>query len=275
MKRASWASLLVAALLGARTSAAEPLAARDSAALVRPGRATMGVFDPLRIGVTDRVEIDTHPILDLALAPNAIVRWAARRSTVSLTGEYGFSVPTMPMRYLQGYLFPSWDSGGGQIGWTVVPDVGFVLSVGEKNVLSLRADTAFGIRLQHSDAEAPHIFAPVELWFAPATRGLRSHGGVAYDHAITDGLRVRGSVDMYFLGSRGNAPVSPLVYALSGGIDGRLGARARLRVGLVLYDIDTHRTDVIKGDDGFSRREAVRNRDLFPTADLIVTFGRL
>ncbi len=265
---------MLALLFATSAARAEPLPAHDAAAILPPGRVSVGLFDPLRWGVVDRVEIDTHPVLDLALAPNAIVRWAAVRSRVSLTGEYGLSVPTMPMRWLQGYVFPSWESGGGRIGWTVVPQVGFVLSTGERNVFSVRADTAFGVPLEHTDAEAPHLFAPFELWLAPATRGLRSRAGVAYDHALTDGLRVRGALDVYLLGNRENAPVSPLVYALSAGVDARLAPRVRLRLGLVLYDIDTHRTVVTKDAEGFSTRERVRSRDLFPTADVIVTFGR-
>lgn len=265
----------LASIALARVAGAEPLTAHEGATTLPAGRATVGVFDPLRIGVTDRIEIDTHPIVTLALAPNAVVRWAAvRTSSFSLTGEYGFSVPTMPMRYLQGKLFPSWDSGGGQIGWTVVPQVGFALSFGERHVTTLRADTAIGMRLERSDAEAPHIFAPIELWLAPATRGMRSRAGVGYDHALGEGFRVRASLDVYLLGNRGNAPVSPLVYALAAGIDGRLGARTRLRLGLVLYDIDTHRSVLTKDADGFSRREYVRNRDLLPTADLIFSFGK-
>jgi hypothetical protein len=268
------AAATAALALWAAPAAAEPLAAHDTAAIHPPGRVSVGVFDPLRWGVADRLEIDTHPVLDLILAPNALLRWAAVRSRVSLTGEYGLSVPTMPMRWLQGYVFPSWDSGGGTIGWTVVPHVGFVLSTGERHVFSARADTAFGVPLEHTDAEAPHLFAPFELWLAPATRGLRSRAGVAYDHAITDGLRVRGAADAYLLGNRQNAPVSPLVFALSAGVDARLAPRVRLRLGLVLYDIDTHRTVVTKDAEGYAAREHVRNRDLFPTADVIVTLGR-
>lgn len=276
--RFSWRAISLATLMlwgSSRPAAAEPLAAHETARVLPKGRASIGVVDPLRYGLTERIEIDTHPLLTLALAPNGVVRWAARRSrALSLTGEYGLSVPTMPMRYAQGTLFPSWDQNGGHIGWTIVPQVGFVLSTGERNVFSMRADTALGIRLQRSDAEAPHLFAPIELWLAPATRGMRSRVGVAYDHALSDGLRLRGALDVFLLGPFSNAPVSPLVYSLSAGIDGRLAARLRLRLGVTVYDIDTHRTVVEVGDDGFAHRERVRNRDVFPTADLILELGK-
>lgn len=85
-------------------------------------------------------------------SPTAIVRWAAVRSDVSLTGEYGLSVPTMPMHYLQGYVFPSWEPAAGRTDGPSFPASASSLS----------------------------------------TRGLRSQVGVGYDRALADWLRVRG-----------------------------------------------------------------------------------
>ena len=132
MRAAAQATLLALAAVSvpgwAHGQDAQPgLAPRDTALGV--DRYAIGVFNPLAVRLNDRLELRTHPLLFL-VAPNAVLRVQHRTDPTgwSLTAEYGLSIPTIAMRLSQGYLFPSWDRGGGHIGWSAAPRAGILAS---------------------------------------------------------------------------------------------------------------------------------------------------
>ena len=262
-------ALLAAAAFAVPSRAAEPLPARDTATTVPSGRWSIGVFDPLRVGLTDRVELTTHPAFDLLLSPNAAARVVWKDgSSLRVVGEYGFSVPTMSMRWLgQGYLFPSWEEGGGRVGWFVVPSAAAVIAGGTRGIWTVRSETAVGIGIGPNDATLPESWAPLDLVLAPALTGLRTRAGFAYDHPLADWLRIRGSVDGYMVGKTFAPSRSNLYVVGQIAFDLALGRHARLVLGVSAFDSDQHRTEVIC--EPRCRRERRRSLDFFPVLDFV------
>lgn len=268
MRRAA----IVLALVVSPSAARAELRARETADLVGKGHGAVGLFEPLRIGVRDDVEVVTHPWLDLALAPNVATRVALRRGPIRVAGEYGLSVPTGGMRLLGGYLFPSWETSERRVGWFVVPSVGVAVSTGTRGIATARLDTAVGIPLGRNDATPLDGYAPIELALAPALHGTRTHAGLAYDHPVTPWLRVRGGLDAWLLGgARVSPPKSPWIFAAWIGADVALSRAVRIAVGAILYDHDQRRKDVVR-EDGRWRRVPVRSRDVHPTLDVVVSW---
>lgn len=254
------ASLILLAAMGG-------LAARDSADVLASGLWSVGLVDPLRIGVTKNVEIVTHPIVSLLLSPNVQARVAMRTGKLRVTGEYGLSVPTFAMRMTTGYLFPSWKTSDHRVGWFVVPSVGLAVSYG---VWTARIDTAIGVPLGRNDATPLDTFAPIELIFAPALNGYRHHLGMIVDQPVTNWLRIRGALDGWMIGPF-DPPKSQLIFAASAGVDLRLSRLFRLALGGIVYNSDQRRTVVERGDDGRYQRNRVRSFDIYPTFDVIFT----
>jgi hypothetical protein len=241
------------------------LAARDTADVLAPGKWSVGVVDPLRLGVRENVEIVTHPIVSLLLSPNVQARVALRTGTLRVTGEYGVSVPTVAMRLTSGYLLPSWEKSDNRVGWFVVPSVGLAVSYAS---FTARLDSAIGVPLGRNDATPLDTWAPIELIFAPALNGYRHHVGALFDHPLTTWLRVRGALDAWMIGPS-DPPKSQLMFAVSAGVDARLSQRWRLALGAIAYESDQRRTVVERGADGRWQRNKVRSIDVYPTFDLI------
>jgi len=239
--------------------------ARDTADVIAPGKWSVGLLDPLRVGVTKDVEIVTHPVISLLLSPNVRARVAFRTTGLRVTGEYGLSVPTVAMRLTSGYLFPSWEKSDRRVGWFVVPSVGLALSYGS---FTARLDSAIGVPIGRNDATPLDTWAPVELIFAPSLNGYRHHLGALVDHPVTEWLRVRGALDGWMIGPF-DPPKSQLIFAASAGVDVRLSQRCRLALGAILYESDQRRTVVERGEDGRWHRNRVRSIDVYPTFDLI------
>jgi hypothetical protein len=260
----------VSLLAGSSMAAdAEPLAARDTAAVLPPGAWSIGLFDPLRIGIRKDIEITTHPIFDVLLSPNAALRvlWAGG-SRLRLLGEYGLSIPTMAMRWLgQGYVFPSWDDDGGRVGWFVVPSAAAVVASGDVGVWTARVETAVGIPIGPNEATLPESWAPLDLVFAPALTGLRTRVGAAYDHPLASWLRLRVAVDGWMVGKTFEPPRDSLYESAQITFDIRLGPHGRLVLGGSVFDSDQHRTEVICSPR--CRRERVRSVDFFPVVDFV------
>jgi hypothetical protein len=249
--------------------AAEPLAARDTATILPRRVYSIGVFDPLRVGLGHKLELATHPVFDVLLAPNAVVRslWL-EGDDLRLVGEYGLSIPTMAMRELAaGYLFPEWEQEGGQIGWFVVPSAAAVVAGGTKGIWTARVETAVGIGIGPNDATLPESWAPLDLVFAPALTGLRSRVGFAYDHPLASWLRIRGALDLWMVGKTYDPPRSSLYESVQVALDFAVGTRKRLVLGASVYDSDQHRTEVVC-EPRCSRRR-LRSLDLFPVIDFI------
>ncbi|QRN98079.1 hypothetical protein JRI60_03110 [Archangium violaceum] len=275
-------ALLLLVLLGGTLALAEPLPARDTADVGPRGSWSVGVFNPLRLAVHDRVELQTHPLL-FFVAPHVDARFALVRSPLRLTGEAGLSVPTFAMRLAKGFFFPSWDTSQNDIGWMLIPRAGLMLS-GDAlahDVWTLRAEASFRVALGPNSAEPLNSFlTPVDLLLAAPLTGFRSRVGGAYDHAFTERLRLRGELDLYVTGPQGDlevsgtnvgplAPLSPLVVTAHVGLDIALFQHSRLTLGVLWANADQGATKVVTGSDGFSERVRVRGNNFVPTLDFI------
>jgi hypothetical protein len=189
---------------------------------------------------------------------------------IVITGEYGLSVPTGAMRTAaRGYFFPTWATSGDKPGWVLAPSAGLWISGGNRGVWTARVDTTVGVPFGAQPQTPLETWAPVELWFAPATTGLRLHAGGTYDFAIFDWLRIRGGLNGYMIGAAPYPPKSPFFVSAEAALELGLGKKVRLAVGGVWYNYDARKTEVEKGDDGKWQRKFVRSNDFLPTFDLI------
>jgi hypothetical protein len=242
----------------------------------------VGVFNPLRIAVHEGLELQTHPLL-FFVAPNVDARFALVRSPLRLTAEAGLSMPTLAMRLVKGYLFPSWDTSQNDIGWMLIPRAGLLLSgnVLTHDVWTLRADAAFRVALgPHSATPLNSFLTPLDLVLAAPLTGFRSRVGGAYDHAFNERLRLRGELNLYVTGSQGRlrdsgedvgpiASISPLVLTAHVGVDIAVFQHSRITAGVLWANADQGATRVVEGADGFSERVRVRSNDFLPTLDFI------
>jgi len=277
---------LCAGLAALLSSAAAALEARDTAALHRKGEWSVGVFNPLVVGLTDTIELETHPLL-LVGAPNAIVR--VRQAPLGdwrLATEFGLSLPTPAMRLakplgLSGDLFPSckvtaddaaqagWCE---QPGWILVPRLGLVASRGEETVWTAKADVAAGLLLSGERGHPLDALPAIDLLFAPALNGWRAHVGGRVDHALASiGSRslvsLSGELHGYLVGASGDR--NPFTLAAHAGVDVAVGAASRFTLGVMYWNSDQRRVVVEKGAEGFSTARHVRSNDFFPTIDFI------
>jgi hypothetical protein len=275
-------AVLLFVLLGSTLAFSQPLPARDTADVGPRGAWSVGVFNPLRIAVHDRVELQTHPLLFL-MAPHVDARFALVRSPLRLTAEAGLSVPTFALRLTKGYLFPNWATSQADIGWMLIPRAGLLLS-GDglaNDVWTLKADAAFRVPLGPNSATPLNSFlSPLDLVLAAPLTGFHSRVGGAYDHAFNDRLRLRGELNLHVTGPQGNlvvsgqdvgpiATVSPLVVTAHLGLDIAVFQHSRITAGVLWANADQGATRVSEGSDGFSERVRVRSNDFLPTLDFI------
>jgi hypothetical protein len=242
-------------------------------ALVGVERFSVGVFNPLTLRLSERMELRSHPLLFL-VAPNAILRVGYVRNPTgwSMAAEYGLSIPTVAMRLSQGYLFPSWKRGGGTIGWTVAPRAGAVVTRGFSTPTAVTAsiDLTVGVPISRSDAMPLDAPAPLNLLMAPVLTGARAHAGVLIDRALTDALRLRGYGDAYVIGRSSLRSAvqglgwSNLVTRVGLGLDFSPGRRRlnRLTLGFAWWNSDQHEID----ETTFER---VRTNEFWPTVDFV------
>lgn len=282
MRAALMFVLVCGTLMGSTQALAQPRPARDTADVGPRGSWSVGVFNPLRIAVHEDIELQTHPLL-FFVAPNVDARFALLRSPLRLTAEAGLSMPTLAMRLVKGYLFPSWDTSRNDIGWMLIPRAGLLLSGNalEHDVWTLRADAAFRIPLGPNSATPLNSFlTPLDLVLAAPLTGFRSRVGGAYDHAFNERLRLRGELNLYVTGSQGDlvvsgqdvgpiASVSPLVLTAHLGVDVAVFQHSRITAGVLWANADQGATRVVPGAEGFSERVRVRSNDFLPTLDFI------
>jgi hypothetical protein len=273
MKRRATASAVAAGVLAAAAAArAQPAAqlpalpARDDAYTAPAGGLSFGVWSPLRYAVSDRVELSAHPLL-FFVAPHlqAQVRHLAVGGW-QVSGLYGLSLPSPAMRLLQGHLFPSWDRGGGEVGWTLVPRVGLLASRGARAaaVTTLRADLALGVPLVPTDARPLGTLAPLDLLFDPVLAGYRARVGAGYDRALGRRWRWRVLADVYLHGVDEDLPPGPLghlTFRAGAGLDAALGRRTRLILGLYAWNDFQHEVD--------GAGDPVRSNLFLPAIDLL------
>jgi hypothetical protein len=176
------------------------------------------------------------------------------------------------MRLSQGYLFPSWERGGGHIGWYLAPRVGLVAThrAASATVFTARADATIGLPLSIGEAQPLDAPAPLNLLMAPVLTGIRTRFGVLLDRAIGDRVRVRGYADLYVHG-RSALEMGPDALTWSNvttragaGVDFAPGARRKNRItlGVAWWNSDQHEIDPAT----FAR---VRTNELWPTFDFI------
>jgi hypothetical protein len=275
---------LIVALF-ATAGLATPRPARDTAEVGNKGSWSVGIFNPLRIAVTDRVELQAHPLV-FFVAPNIDVRfgiWKPQDEGLRLTAEAGLSLPTFGMRLMKGFFFPSWETSTNDIGWMLIPRFGLLLSgrLFEHDVWTVRADAAFRLALGPNNATPLNSFlAPLDLLLAAPLTGFVTRGGIAYDKALGDRFRLRGELNLYVTGAQGNlivgaanvGPIAPLssIYITSHlGLDIAVFQQSRITVGALWANYDQGATEVITRADGFSERVRVRSNNFLPTIDYI------
>lgn len=258
---------------------------RETADLLAPGQWSVGVFNPLRYGLTDSIELVGHPLLYLAGTPNAVVRVAHVTGPIRVTGEYGLSLPTVGARLMKGYFFPSWETSDSNIGWMVVPRAGVVVSgnAATDAVWTARAD--FAIRVPFGDSDAmpfESFLAPLDLVFAPAMTGWRARVGFGFDKRISARLRGHGEINAYATGRNPDGWAQPadvdgtgvpLYVSAHAGVDVALSTRSRLTFGVLWYNYQQFATKLVTDNNGFSSYERTRSNNVLPTVDFIWTSG--
>ncbi len=286
MKRA-----LLGLALASTAAFATPRPARDTADVGNAGSYSVGIFNPLRIAFTDRVELQANPLL-FFVAPHLDVRFAILKPAVEagklpmgvrLTAEAGLLMPTLGMRLMKGFFFPSWATSTNDIGFMLIPRVGLLVSGDffQDDVLTFRIDGQMRIPMgPHSATPLNSFLAPLEILFAAPLTGFLGRFGGAYDHAFGDRLRLRGEVNLYVTGAQGNlsvagtnvgplAPISPFIFTAHVGLDIAVFKYSRLTVGALFANYDQGASELKVNADGFSERVRVRSNNILPTLDFI------
>ncbi len=276
-------ALITGLLLLSSLAWAAPRPARDTAILQPQGSWSVGVFNPARYALTDRWELEVHP-LAFFVAPHATGRYGLLQGDVHLTAEAGLDVPTFAMRLTKGYLFPTWEQKADDIGWMVMPRLGLLASgrVRTHDVWTAKADASFRVGLTHNSATPLDSFlAPLELLFAAPLTGFLGHVGGAYDAALGDTFRLRAELNAYLTGSGAHvitggatdmgatAARNPFIVTAHLGLDIAVFAQSRVTVGVYFANYDQGATQLVKGTDGFSTRQPVRSNNILPTVDYI------
>ena len=231
---------------------AQAMTPHDSAALLKSGQWETGLFNPLRVGLSDKLELRLHPFVAL-VSPHAVLRFDhGKLQGGDLTVEWGLGVPTYGLRQLQG------DSAGTllpmdhEVPWMVVPRVGMVWSRGNDNrIYTMRADLTLGVAFNQPDRPVQSTGAGwLDLLFAPATDGYRARLGATYDRALSGRMRARTSLDVYATGIADN-PLMVLgrqVFdiGLWKGKDERWN---RISLGVAWLNSDSHATGGARSND--------------------------
>jgi hypothetical protein len=255
------------------------LQARDTA-LVEPDawRYSVGLFNPAVLSLGRGYELSSHPLL-FWIMPNATLRVAhlpllPSSGSWGVTTEYGFWVPTLGMRLVQGTLFPSWERGGGEIGWSVSPSAAVVSSLRGNApwrrdwVLTGRLDASVGVPLTHSDAGPLHAPEPLDLWLAPTLARYRTRVGVAWDTSLGRSLRASVYADLFIHGVERHwawpRDWDNVTTRVGAGFDVGFGksVRPRLTFGVAWWNSDQRAIDP-------DTWQLVRSNDVWPTLDLI------
>ena len=271
---------------------AAPIPARETADVLPPGAFEVGVLNPLRVGLP-HVELETHPLVAL-LAPQLDAKVPLVRALspggVRVTGILGLGVPTPAWRHdkpfgLSGDLVPSCKvaaRNGSLDTWCEAPGTILAAKVGasfskglamrdgqEKGVLTLSADVSKGFVLSGEAAAPLDAWAPVSVAMAPYLGAWRAQLQWRYDHAVSDGLRLRGEVGAYWIGRPTGEPLSRLLMSAYAGVDVRTSEHTRLTVGTMVWNADKHHRVVQTGPDGFAEVRYVRSYEVWPTVDFV------
>ncbi len=265
--------------------------ARETAHTHPEGSWSIGVSNPLRYSYSDKLDIETAPLTFLLGSPNAIARYNhyTDDSGLTITGEYGLSIPTGGIVMLQnspaGPLFvpsmkinggPLADESTGKVGLWLAPRLGVVASMGKvtEDVITARIDITSGHAPMGTDLP-PSLtgWAPFNVMMAPVFRGFRLRVGGGYDKAIGDFMRLRTQAYMYVLGdppNTGYPKISRFIFEGYAGADIPLfDGDHRITVGAKWYNSDQRRRVVDMDSEGYGTVRYVRSNDFFPTIDYI------
>lgn len=257
----------------AQSAPNEASVARDTAHLMRPGRASLGMFAPFRYGLSERWEIGSSLIDWLVLSPNVNFRVKiAERDALTTSLVFGLGSPSGGMWLAQGYLFPSWAQGGGRIGVTLVPTLGGVMTMGARDgvdVITMRADVAFGIRLTPTSVTPLDTLAPLEMALAPVTNGARIRSQIGYDRHLLEWLRLSVAGELFIVPQPVAPARIPFVMHAHAGLEFIVKHKVRFSLGLEYWMSDQRRTIVVTQPSGFAQRQSVLSHDLFPSFDII------
>jgi len=276
-------SLLALAIVMAASGArAEGLVARDTAHVRGAGDWSVGIFNPLTVGLGHGVELRAHPLL-LVGSPNAVVRVAHRASETgwNITGEYGLSFPGPAFRLakplgISGDLVPACKVAADndalsdwceKPGWVLVPRAGVVASRGVENVVTAMADVAVGVPLGGNPGKPLDAIPALDLLFAPAMNGWRAHAGVRYDQRLARWLRLDAELHAYVVGA--SVDRSPFTLSAHLGFDVAVGSASRFTLGCMYWNSDQHAVEVVTGASGYATVRRVRSNDFLPTIDFI------
>jgi hypothetical protein len=280
--------LLVAMMTAPAALRAMP--ARDTAAGMPEGATEIAVAGPLRHGLTPTFEVSTHPLVFLA-AMNA-----AARVTVLAPGGHGWtlslepalSLPTMalsspPPLGLEGYLTPSCavrDAEPGRApddcersGEVLAIGLGVAATLETWATVTARVDYTHGFLLTGDRAAPLDTWAPVDLLFAPVFASFRAHAGLRVDRSVTDWLRLAAELHVWRVGQGPVPGRDPHTYGAHIGTDWATSPATRLTLGVMYWNSDQRRRRLVEDADGYSRYEAVRSHDVWPTLDFIARFG--
>lgn len=277
--------------LASGLSLATPRPARDTADVGNKGSYSVGVFNPLKLAFTDRLELQAHPIL-FFVAPHIDARFAVLKDPVGagelphghrITAEAGVLFPTLAMRLTRGFLFPSWATSTNDIGFMLIPRVALLYSKDffDADAFTVRLEGQFRIPIGPNSATPLNSFlAPLDLLFAAPLTGFLGRGMLAYDHAFGERLRLRGEVNFYLTGSQGNlivsgqdkgplATIDPFIFTAHLSLDIAVFTQSRIALGAWFANSDQGATALRTGADGFSERVRVRSNNILPTVDFI------
>lgn len=286
----SWVALIAAPAF------ADPLLPRESADVGAPDSGSIGVFNPLRIGLR-RAELELHPLTALVV-PHADLRLPLLRAQVPggwrVTGIVGLALPTPAWRLdkpfgLSGDLVPSckvanYDANLAQWcdkpGWLLAPKLGVQVSKGlavdgtiERAVATLSADVADGWAMTGTAARPLDAWAPVAVQFAPYVGRFRAQVKLAYDHAVLDSLRLRAELAGRFVARPADDTLSPWFWSGHLGVDIRTTSHTRLALGAMYWNYDKHERKVGTNADGFASVSYVRSHEVWPAVDFLWSWG--
>lgn len=254
------------------TAFAEPMRPRDTAHVTPKSGYSVALTSPSTLGIGHGLELTTMLVPWLLLSPNLSLRaeLIKTKSGVVFTTEYGLGVPTGAMWILQGFLFPTYGTSQTSPPFVLQQHAGLWLSGGTRGVWTVRADLTTGLG-GNSNFAPLEAWAPVNLWFGPATTGSRWHIGAAYDYALRERVRLRAGVHGYALGKTTTGDQSLLYFSADTALEFGLGKRFRIAIGAQWYNYDQRRIEDQQDENGRWTKVHVRSNDFYPTLDLIFT----
>lgn len=275
--------LLIAALLLAPSSS-WAFDARDTADITEPNSYSVGIFNPFRLNLNERIALEAHPIF-FFLAPHMELHYAHLKQANGwrVSSIWGLSVPSPAINTpfplgLQGYFLPTckvakhdpklekWCQKPGIL---AVPKAGVIASRGVHHIWTLQVDFTMGLLLSGERPAPLDTYPMLDLLLAPIANRWRAHGSVRYDHQFVDWLRVSTEAHLYRVGENKDYERSPWTLSAHVGADIALSETLRLTLGIYYWNSDQKRVELVENNQGITQLHAIRSNDILPTIDLI------